>query len=313
VTIDDSNTPQTWVAVCAILATTAPAAFCPAQGCPRWDPTFGQPGMLGEEVAALAVLDLEDGRGPCLFVGGDFEAINGVSARSVARWGATGWSALGLGVDGGQHRVDAIDVFNDGSGPSLYVGGLFFQAGVQPASNIAKWDGRSWHALGAPGSGVSGRVFDLEVFDDGGGPALFVAGTFELAGGESATGIAKWDGRAWSSVGGGLTGNGSALCVFDDGSGEALYVGAASSRPATSAPKVWQGGTVPRGARLATDSAQQISKGSSCSRVARVLSLWPATRINSSRGMVSPGRRWAILPSDLSSHSAHTASARQVP
>ena len=123
--------------------------------------------------------------------------------------------------------------FDDGSGPALYVGGSFDQAGGLPAANIAKWDGTSWSALG---SGVTSAnwasVQALAVYDDltGSGPALLVGGKFSDAGGTSAINIAKWDGTSWSALGGGVGAPSSltwveALTVFDAGTGPSLFAG----------------------------------------------------------------------------------------
>lgn len=61
-------------------------------------------------------------------------------------------------------------------------------------------------------------------FDDGEGPALFVAGGFQRAGGVISPGIGRWDGSAWSGLGEGLYFAGpSALTSYDDGTGPALY------------------------------------------------------------------------------------------
>ncbi len=87
-------------------------------------------------------------------------------------------------------------VFDDGSGPALYVGGSFNTAGGASVNNIARWDGQTWSPLGA---GLDSSVAVMIVFDDGlgGGPALYVGGWFENAGGRPAHNIAKWDGKAW--------------------------------------------------------------------------------------------------------------------
>lgn len=129
-----------------------------------------------------------------------------------------------LGTDG---RVRAMEVFEDAGGPALYVAGNFDNVGALRVNKIARWDGRSWSALGA---GVDGRVTALAVFDDGSGPALYVAGMFRAASGVHANYIARWDGKHWSALGIGMSGgNGEtwvrALTVFDDGSGPALYAG----------------------------------------------------------------------------------------
>ena len=78
--------------------------------------------------------------------------------------------------------------------------------------------------------GTDGDVEAFAVFDDGGGPELYVAGSFVNAGAVLAPGLAKWDGTSWSKVGPELSGpfpSGvvNALVVFDDGGGPALHAG----------------------------------------------------------------------------------------
>lgn len=195
-----------------------------ANGLARWNGsqwTAVGTGFAGD-VQALAVFD--DGTGPALFVGGSL-VVPGVGASFIAKWDGATWSPLGAGVDG---SVIALEVFDDGSGPALYAAGAFDNAGGNSAWGIAKWDGSAWSALGS-GIGHSffaGSGHALEVFDDGGGPALYVGGFFEFAGGNPAQNIARWDGTTWSSVGSGPSDNTvDALTAFDDGSGPALYAG----------------------------------------------------------------------------------------
>ncbi len=81
----------------------------------------------------------------------------------------------------------------------LYVGGEFTEIGEQTASCIARWDGQTWSTVGGgvgddpndPNSPAP-KVLALTVFDDGGGEALFVGGTFLTAGGVSTNRIARW-------------------------------------------------------------------------------------------------------------------------
>ena len=91
-------------------------------------------------------------------------------------------------------------------------------------NRIAKRSGSSWSPLG---TGMNGRVWVLEVLDDGSGPALYAGGEFTTAGGVSAIHVAKWDGTTWTALGSGL-GTVYALTVFDDGGGPALYAGGAN-------------------------------------------------------------------------------------
>jgi hypothetical protein len=175
---------------------------------------------LNGEADALQVFD--DGSGPALYAGGNFTMAGGASANDIARWDGASWSSLGSGLSGPSHRVQALATFDDGSGPALYAGGLFFSAGGSPARSVARWNGASWSPLAG---GLEGIVHALQVFDDGSGPALYAAGAFDVAGGVSANNIAKWNGTSWSTVGGGTERIVTALQVFDDGSGAALYAG----------------------------------------------------------------------------------------
>ncbi|MHC4375174.1 MAG: hypothetical protein ACYS26_01115 [Planctomycetota bacterium] len=122
-------------------------------------------------------------------------------------------------------QVFDVAVYDDGDGPKLYATGTFDSASGLAASNIARWNGSSWEALGEGivGSGIAARA--LEVFDagDGRGPGLYVAGLFSLAGGQPIPNVARFDGDGWSSGGSGITGPVEDLVVFDDGSGPALY------------------------------------------------------------------------------------------
>jgi hypothetical protein len=144
--------------------------------------------------------------------------------------------------------VLAMTVFDDGSRPALYAGGLFRSVSVDgeepaPANYIAKWDSEQWHALG---EGMNSWVRALAVFDDGSGPALYAGGHFTSAGGTDAAFIARWDfaSETWSAVGDGLDGFVNSLAVFDDGSSQALYAGgsftAAGGIPATGIAR-WNG------------------------------------------------------------------------
>lgn len=68
-------------------------------------------------------------------------------------------------------------------------------------------------------------AYELLEFDDGSGPALYVCGGFDHAGGGTALGIARWDGQNWSALQLGLQGAVYDMIVWDDGTGPALYVG----------------------------------------------------------------------------------------
>ena len=202
----------------------------PANRIARWDGASWSPlgtGLSGDSFPAVSALTVfDDGSGPALYAGGRFTQAGGQAANNIARWNGTDWSRLGSGV--GNFSVSDLTVFDDGSGPALYAGGRFTQAGGQTVNNIARWNGSAWSPLIAPNGtrGVNGDVYALKVFDDGSGPALYAGGEFYTAGGQAASLIARWDGASWSPLGSGIHSSSvRALAVFDDGSGPALYAG----------------------------------------------------------------------------------------
>jgi len=195
--------------------------------------------------------------GSDVYAGGYFTTAGGVPANSIAKWNGSNWSALGPGMNGvnalavaggdvyaasGNHiakwngsswsalgsvggvtppysaYVSALAV----SGSDLYAGGVFTTAGGVSATNIAKWDGSSWSALGLgiqDGTPLNqgSYVYALAVL----GSDLYAGGAFTTAGGVPANYIAKWNGSNWSAVGSGMNNNVYALAV----SGSNVYAG----------------------------------------------------------------------------------------
>jgi hypothetical protein len=204
----------------ALASFTTPAS---AQ-CPGWDTRFAP---VGTDATVYALTVFDDGTGPALYAGGDFYAAGSAVANHIARWNGTSWAPLGDGIVDYTSHVYALASFDDGSGPALYVAGIFTQVGGSiTAQSIARWNGSTWSACGT----FSPRVLTLAVYDDGTGPALYAGGDFLGADGAQINHVAKWNGSTWTSVGGGVTGPSLAtgvfaLCAFDDGTGPALYAG----------------------------------------------------------------------------------------
>ncbi|HPD31798.1 MAG TPA: dockerin type I domain-containing protein [Phycisphaerae bacterium] len=104
--------------------------------------------------------------------------------------------------------------------------------------------GFDWKPGESP-QGLSYEGYAMAVYDDGGGPALYVAGGFETAGGVKVCGVARWDGRYWSPVGGGVSkpsgcGQVKALVVHD---GELVAAGSFAMAGNTAAANIarWNG------------------------------------------------------------------------
>ncbi|MEX2217705.1 MAG: hypothetical protein WD749_03010 [Phycisphaerales bacterium] len=210
---------------------------------------MGLIGPTGGPAAMNALASYNDGTGPALYATGNQVSIaGGGPSLRISKWDGTSWSALG---DGLQQGGLALGVFNDGTGPALYVGGSFTSAGNIPGTaGIARWNGTAWSSVGGGLSGGSCNV--LYAFNDGAGEALYAGGQFTMAGATPAQRLAKWNGAAWAEVGGGISGQSGPLTArvntmiaFDDGTGTGLYVGGAfATAGATSAINLarWRGG-----------------------------------------------------------------------
>jgi hypothetical protein len=221
--------------VCACFSSPALAG----EPCYTWSTEIGIPGIRhfgGDTSYVWDLIVFDDGTGPALYAGGQFSRAGNINAvHNVAKWeGGSTWSRLDEGLECdfcGLHdpMVCAMEVFDDGTGPALYVLGRFNEAGGEPADNIAKWDGEAWTEVGG---GLADPVIDwvaawsdMLIWDDGTGSALYVASNYATYGGQAVGGIAKWDGKSWTELDGGVDGSIFTLGVYDDGNGEALYAG----------------------------------------------------------------------------------------
>lgn len=141
----------------------------------------------------VALAEYDDGAGPALYVGGQFNWIgNSIPAVNIARWDGGAWSAVPGGAD---REITSLAVFDDGDGPALFAAGYFQNVGSLPAHRIARYRHGVWTMLD---SGLDGSVNKLLAYDpDGPGPApavLIAAGAFTSAGGLATPNIAAWVG-----------------------------------------------------------------------------------------------------------------------
>jgi len=172
-----------------------------------------------------------------LYAGGFFDTAGDVSATNIAKWDGTNWSALGSGV--GYCLPDEPNaVFSlacDTNG-NLYAGGTFATAGGVSATNVAKWNGRSWSALGH--GLVDGTGYALACDANGN---LYAGGSFGTVGGP--IGIARWNGKTWSALGSGV--DEVVLSLAVDTSGNLYAGGAFTTAGGVSANRIakWNGGT----------------------------------------------------------------------
>jgi len=198
------------------------AGGAPVGSIARWDGQSWselQGGGVDDDVDELALFD--DGAGLALFAAGQYQQAGGLAAPGLARWSGASWSSLGQQTLNGS--VHAFGVHDDGSGPALFAGGQFDAYGTTVLNGIARWTGVEWEALGDGILGFGNPVAAIESFDDGSGPALFVAGEFQESFGAPADAIARWDGQQWSALATSITTPRIFdLEVFDGGAGPEL-------------------------------------------------------------------------------------------
>jgi hypothetical protein len=161
----------------------------------RWDGTSWSALGSGMDGNVYGLRTLPNGD---LVAGGVFSTAGGASANRIARWNGIAWSPLGPGIlgSGTSDFVCALTTLPNGD---LVAGGAFSSAGGVSASNIARWDGASWSALG-PGIGgtFTPTVVTLAVLSNG---DLMAGGWYTSAGGVGADNIARWNGAYWSALG----------------------------------------------------------------------------------------------------------------
>jgi hypothetical protein len=166
--------------------------------------------------AQNVVYALTIGNDGAVYAGGMFTSMGGVANTArIAKWSGGVWSALGVGMDGGDVRT----ICSDGMG-NLYAGGTFTNAGaVAAADYFAKWNGTAWASHGV----FSSNVLAIAIAQDG---RIYATGGFHTIDGTSCLHIGVYTGTAWLPLGSGLGAPGGNLAISKTG---ILYVAGAFS------------------------------------------------------------------------------------
>ncbi len=139
-------------------------------------------------VRTLAVWDEPLG-GQRLYVGGDFIQIGPIAANFVARFDGTLWLPLSTGAPG---PVWDFEVWDDGNGESIYVGGETGTASGAAPRGVGRWDGSALHAVGGGPSGPNANGFVSAISALPAGDGLFVGGNLNNVLGSPTRNIAWW-------------------------------------------------------------------------------------------------------------------------
>jgi hypothetical protein len=166
----------------------------------RWDGKSWS--NLGKGIS-YDVLTLVVGKDGTLYAGSvDWDEK---SNTVISAWNGESWTEIAYSIQ--QKTFCQIKALALDSMGNLYAGGDFTSINGIPANNIARWDGKSWSALG---EGIDGfNVSTLAVDKKG---VVYAGGNFDKAGTDVCHNIAKWDGKAWSSLGEGVKND---LFVFE--------------------------------------------------------------------------------------------------
>lgn len=169
-----------WLPILVALVAAAPLLPAAVTADQAWHPV-GTGGGISSGTSIWSVLNTSAGT----YVSGSFSAVDGVTARGIALWNGSAWSAPGGGLDG-----EGDDLVSDGS--HVYVIGKFAHAGVTAAANVAAWNGSAWAALaaGVPNYPYAATMHNGSLYAAGGSPPW----------------VQKWNGTSWDPVVSGVGG-----------------------------------------------------------------------------------------------------------
>ncbi len=152
-----------------------------------------------------------------LYAAGAYYQIGGGGVAEffrITKWNGYTWTNFltipaGYTPDGALGNILSMTVYNG----ELYIAGNFTGVDTIQASQIAKWNGVSWSAVGSGINfesypyGIDGSYYtfvkSLQVYNG----ALYATGGFTHCGEIQTQSIANWNGSNWSNLGLGLYGN----------------------------------------------------------------------------------------------------------
>ncbi len=105
----------------------------------KWDGDRWLPVGAGLGSAVRSLITFDDGEGEALYAGGFFGTVDQVEFNGIAKWDGTKWSPIGSGVGGDSRRVYGMEVWDDGRGEGLYLGGTFTSVGRLTANRVVLW------------------------------------------------------------------------------------------------------------------------------------------------------------------------------
>lgn len=158
-----------------------------ARGVAAWDPQTGQWSAFGDGLEGVVSGLAGDANGR-LFAVGWLPVANG---GFVARWDGATWTTIAATQQSSSgNTVGTVACLPNGD---IVVGGGFAFIGGVPATNVARWNGTAWSAMG---TGSQGAVYSVAALANG---DVVATGGYPNPG--SVSSIGRWNGSSWQPVG----------------------------------------------------------------------------------------------------------------
>ncbi|MFK7740020.1 MAG: hypothetical protein AB8H80_06815 [Planctomycetota bacterium] len=128
-------------------------------------------------------------------IGGPFRGVDATDADGLCLYESGSWSNSGSAPFGPDAEVRAFASATDGT---VYACGMFASIDGVPLQGVASWDGLAWAPVGGGIPTVAGDT--IQAIAVAGNGDVYVGGFFTAANPLAITGVARWDGTAWSNV-----------------------------------------------------------------------------------------------------------------
>ena len=122
-----------------------------------------------------------------------YRQVSGDTLPTLAAWDGVQWAPFDSGPS--RKSITALALFEG----DLVAAVLLENNSGSYVSDVERWNGTSWQAVGGT---VNGYIGALTVYQG----LLIAGGSFDTAGGVATKSIAAWNGTAWTPLGGGIGG-----------------------------------------------------------------------------------------------------------
>ncbi len=156
-----------------------------------WEPVQG--GVNGEARQMVTMRSMSGGD-DTIVLNGDFDRIIGdseIEVSGMAVYDGDSWSKIEPELDGAALRLRRMLVYETRQGHVLFAAG---QPDMDPRgilNSIGAWDGENWFQLDNGIGGGPAEVWSMDIFQESGGPVLYVMGFFNRAGDIGVDGFAR--------------------------------------------------------------------------------------------------------------------------